>query len=101
MVTGGMRLTPVEAKKRQQLNLGEKQMALVVQHLGQYNSHAAAKRAGLRKGDILVAYDDRTDLATESELFAHSFGHHKVGDEVSIIAIRNGKKREFTVPIQP
>ena len=101
MVTGGMRLTPVEAKKRQQLNLGEKQMALVVQHLGQYNSHAAAKRAGLRKGDILVAYDDRTDLATESELFAHSFGHHKVGDKVSIIAIRNGKKREFTVPIQP
>ena len=101
MVTGGMRLTPVEPHKRQQLNLGKKQMALLVEHLGQYNAHAAAKRAGLRKGDILIAYDGNTALTTESELFAHSLQHHKPGDKVRIVAIRGGEKREFTIPIQP
>ncbi len=101
MVTGGMQLTPINADKRKQLNLGKKQMALQVQHLGQYNAHAAAKRAGLRKGDILVSYDGNANLATESELFAHSLQHHKAGDKVSIVAIRGGKKREFTIPIQP
>ncbi|MDB4807769.1 PDZ domain-containing protein, partial [bacterium] len=92
---------PINADKRKQLNLGKKQMALRVQHLGQYNAHAAAKRAGLRKGDILVSYDGNANLATESELFAHSLQHHKAGDKVSIVAIRGGKKREFTIPIQP
>jgi hypothetical protein len=101
MVTGGMRLTQVEPEKRKQLNLDKKQMALLVQHLGQYNAHAAAKRAGLRKGDILVAYDGNTSLMTESELFAYSLHHHKSGDKVRIAAIRGGKTREFTIPIQP
>ncbi len=101
MVTGGMKLVPIEAHKREQLNLGKKKMALLVQHLGQYNAHAAAKRAGLRKGDILVSYDDKADLTTESELFAHGLRHRKPGNRVSIIAIRGGKKLEFTIPIQP
>jgi len=101
MVTGGMKLVPIEAHKREQLNLGKKKMALLVQHLGQYNAHAAAKRAGLRKGDILVSYDNNADLTTESELFAHGLRHRKPGNRVSIIAIRGGKKLEFTIPIQP
>ena len=101
MVTGGMQLVPIDADKRQQLNLGKKKMALLVRHLGQYNAHAAAKRAGLRKGDILVSYDDKADLTTESELFAHGLRNRKPGEKVSIVAIRGGKRREFTIPIQP
>ncbi|MDB4476678.1 thioredoxin family protein [Rhodopirellula sp.] len=101
MLTGGMRLTELVSEKRKQLNLDENQMALQVQHLGQYNAHAAAKRAGLRKGDILIGYDGRTDLKTESQLFTHSINRHKPGDKVPVTALREGKKREFTIPIQP
>ncbi|MDB4664484.1 PDZ domain-containing protein [bacterium] len=101
MLTGGMRLTEIDLAKKQQLKLDENGMALLVQHLGQYNAHAAAKRAGLRKGDILVGYDGRTDLNTESQLFTHSVNHHKPGDKVQVTALRGGKKREFTIPIQP
>ena len=88
-------------QKKQQLKLGKKQLALLVEHLGQYGAHAAAKRAGVRKGDILIAYDGNSSLTTESELFAHSLHHHKPGDKVSIVAIRGSQKREFTIPIQP
>ena len=101
MLTGGMKLAPVEAGKRAQLNLSENDMALLVEHLGQYNAHAAAKRAGLRKGDILVTYDGNTELTTETALFAYSLENHKPGDRVRIIALRGGAKREFTIPIQP
>ena len=62
MLTGGMRLTELEPAQRQELGIGDTQMALLVQHLGQYGAHAAAKRSGLRKGDILVGYDRRDDL---------------------------------------
>jgi len=101
MLTGGMRLTEIDPAKKQQLNLDENKMALLVQHLGQYNAHAAAKRAGLRKGDVLIGYDGRTDLNTESQLFTHSVNHHKPGDKVQVTVLRGGKKREFTIPIQP
>jgi len=101
MLTGGMRLTELEPAQRQELGIGDTQMALLVQHLGQYGAHAAAKRSGLRKGDILVDYDGRDDLQTESLLFSYSINHHQPGDQVSVMVLRRGGKRKFTIPIQP
>ena len=101
MLTGGMRLTQLAPEKRTQLGVNDNQMTLLVQHLGQYGAHAAAKRSGLRKGDILVGYDGRDDLQTESQLFSHSINHHQPGDKVSVTVLRRGKKREFAIPIQP
>ena len=54
-------------------------MALLVQHLGQYGAHAAAKRAGIKKGDVLISYAGRSDLTTESLLMAESINRHQNG----------------------
>lgn len=101
MLTGGMLLKSVDPERRQELKIDGNHMALQIQHLGQYNAHAAAKRAGLRKGDILIAYDGKTDLTTESALFAYSLKNHKPGDKVKILALRDEREQEFTIPIQP
>lgn len=101
MLTGGMRLVPLEPKKRQKLGLAENQMALLVQHLGQYGAHAAAKRAGIKKGDVLISYAGRSDLTTESLLMAESINRHQTGDRVRVTLLRGDNKKEFQIPIQP
>ncbi len=100
MLTGGMRLTTLEPETRRKLGLGEKQMGLLVQHLGQYGAHAAAKRAGLKQGDVLINYDGRSDLATESLLFSHGINRHHAGDTVRVTVLRGNNKKEFNLPIQ-
>ena len=43
-----------------------------VEHVGQYAPHDRAKKAGFRKGDILISFDGRTDLARETDLLAYA-----------------------------
>ena len=99
MVTGGMRLRALDADERKDLGI-DNGMALRATHVGQYGAHGAAKRAGLRKGDIVVAYDGRNDLQRESELVAYAVDQHEPGDQVEVEAIRDGSRMTFTLPIQ-
>ena len=100
MVTGGMRLKELDHKRRRETGLAGDTMALIVDHLGQYNAHAAAKRAGFRKGDILIRFDGREDLKSESALFGYALETHKAGDKVQATVLRNDKKIELSLPIQ-
>ncbi len=101
MLTGGMKLSDLPEENREELRLAPNKMSLLVQHVGQYGAHAAAKRAGLRKGDILVSYAGHDDLQTESQLFAHALNHHRPGDRITVEVLREGRKKEFVIPVQP
>lgn len=100
MVSGGLRLAEIDEEKRAELDFPDDGMALLVTHVGQYGAHAAAKKAGFRKGDILVSYDGQDDLLSESALFAHALENHRAGDHVLTTVVRNGKQIELTMPIQ-
>jgi S1-C subfamily serine protease len=99
MVTGGLLLEEISPEQRREAGVPEG-MALHVKHAGEYDAHAAAKNAGVRKGDLLISYDGRTDLERETDLFAYSLSTHKPGDRVPLTVLRDGKKLEFTIPIQ-
>jgi hypothetical protein len=45
---------------------------LRVGHVGQYAPHDRAKRAGFRKGDLLLAFDGRTDLARDTDVLRYA-----------------------------
>jgi S1-C subfamily serine protease len=62
--------------------------------------HGAADRAGFRAGDVLVSFDERTDLRRETDLFAHALSKHKVGDKVPVTVLRDGKKVTLMLPMQ-
>jgi serine protease Do len=101
MVTGGMLLEAVPSQERKQAGLGEKGMALRVKWPGGGNGpHGAALRAGFRKGDILVSFDGRSDLARETDLIAHALRNRRVGEKVWVSVLREGKKRALTLPMQ-
>lgn len=100
MSTGGLKLDVVPKEQRDRLKIPEGKMALLVQHVGQYGPHAAAKNAGFQQGDIIVEFDGRTDLMTDSELLAYGVTEKKAGDQVSVTILRNGKRQALKLPMQ-
>ena len=100
MGTGGLRLELLPAAERKRLDIADGQMALRVQHVGQYGPHAAAKRAGFRKGDVLISFDGKTDLHSDSDLLAYAVNHRKAGDKVPVVVLRGRRKVTLTLPMQ-
>lgn len=100
MSTGGLRLLAADSEERRRYDIPEGQMALKVDHVGQYNAHAAAKRAGFRKGDLLISVDGRTDLLTEDDLLVYGVTHKKPGEKAVVTVLRNGRQQTLHLPMQ-
>ena len=58
---------------------------------------SAAEKAGIKNGDVIVGIDDK-EVKTMSELNTQK-NTHKVGDEVKIKLIREGKDQEVNVTL--
>ncbi len=100
MATGGMKLEPLPAEDRKRLDVPENSMAILVRHVGQYGPHAAAKKAGFQPGDVIVQFDGRDDLLTDSAVLAYGVTQKKPDDQVPVTILRNGKKRTLKLPMQ-
>jgi serine protease Do len=101
MGTGGMVLEVLPEEDRKKAELAEQDMALRVKYVAKTGGpHGAADRAGFRTGDVVVAFDDRTDLRCETDVLAHAVSKHKVGDRVPVTVLRDGKKVTLTLPMQ-
>lgn len=100
MVLGGLVLTDLADAERAVRGLSRDQLALRVQHVGQYGRHAAAKNAGFQPDDLLVACDGRTTRLTESELIGHLLRTRRPGDKINVIVVRHGERVELKLPMQ-
>ena len=100
MTTGGLVLQPASAERRRELGLEAGRMALRVNHVGQYNAHAAAKRAGFQKDDVLVSFDGRNDLLREADLFAYALNETQVDQAVEVELIRGTRPMKLLLPMQ-
>ncbi len=96
---GGMFSKVLPDEERKKLELEPSQMALRVEHVGQYSPHNVAKQAGFVKGDIIVEFDGKTDLVRETDMLAWSLYNRKPGDKVAVVIIRNGKRQTLTLLI--
>jgi len=75
-------------------------MALTVEHVGEYSPHDTAKRAGFRKGDVLIAFDGKSTLRRESDLIAYALLHCRAGAQIPVTVLRDGKRITLTLPLQ-
>ena len=101
MVTGGLVLDPVSSDERGKDGIPQIGMALRVRHVGQYGAHAAAKNAGFQKDDVVVAYDGRSDLLTDSAVLRYGVTQRAPGDKIPVEVLRNGDRLKLTLPMQP
>lgn len=97
---GGMLLTSMPPEARAKIPVAADRLALEVKHVGQYGEHARAKQAGIQKGDIVVAYDGRADLLTETALLAYALQQKRPGDSVAIEVLRGGERKSLTISLR-
>lgn len=101
MALGGLVLEELASEQRTALGIADDAMALRVKHVGEYGPHAAAKQAGFRKDDVLIAFNGRRDRLRESDLLRIGVQQLKVGERVSASVLRDGKTIELQLPMQP
>lgn len=100
MAFGGMKLEDLDESGRRKLGIADDKLALEALHVGQYNKHAAAKRAGFLKGDVIVEVGGDDSRATESELVMRHLRNHRPGEKIPTVVLRGGKRVELQMPIQ-
>ncbi|MCX7666678.1 MAG: PDZ domain-containing protein [Gemmataceae bacterium] len=101
MATGGMKLEPPSEEDRKSTQIKEGEMLLYARHVGEYGPHAAAKNAGFRKGDFIVAVDGKKDLLRETDFFQYVLTQKKIGDTLNVTILRDGKRLDLKLPVQP
>jgi hypothetical protein len=100
MVMGGLLLEELPEADRKALKLDDNTLALRVKHAGEYGKHAAAKKAGVQKNDILVEVDGFTARASEGEVIGKLLTNHRIGESVKATVLRSDKRLTFTLPMQ-
>lgn len=100
MGTGGMRLEEIEKEEREKLGIDDEHLALRAKHVGEYGEHATAKRAGLQKGDVIIAVDGDTQRRSESRLIAYTMQEKRPGDRIEFVILRNGERKEFSFDVR-
>jgi len=100
MAFGGMFLGELPDEERKSNNLEPDSMALLAKHVGQYGTHAAAKKEGFKKGDIIVEINGSTNNITESRLIGDLIRNYKPGEKVPVTVIRKGSRIKLMIPVQ-
>jgi hypothetical protein len=100
MAAGGLNLVDLTAEERTQRGLGLDGMALWVKGLGMYGIHAAAKKAGFQKDDVLIEVAGIKEHISESRLHGHLMQEHFQGEQVPVTVLRGGKRVELKLPMQ-
>lgn len=100
MAFGGMKLEELDESARRRAGIEEGKLALEAIHVGQYNKHAAAKRAGFQEGDIIIEVGGSDEAMTESALLTRHMLTRKPGETVPTVVLRNRKRVELLMPIQ-
>lgn len=100
MALGGLVVEPLSNEDPRRKEVGDRTMALNVKHVGQYGDHAVAKRAGFQVGDVLLAFDGRSDFATEAELLAYAVQNTRAGDLVAVNIWRDGGEKSMELRMQ-
>jgi serine protease Do len=95
---GGLLLKDVPADERTKLDLAEADMALRVEHVGQYSPHDVAKRAGFQKGDVILSFDDKS-FARETDVLAYALNECKPGAKIRVVVLRGDKRVTLMLPI--
>jgi hypothetical protein len=100
MVTGGLVLKELSSPDRRKANLADSDLALMVHYVGEYGEHAGGKRAGFKKGDVIVNADGKAARLTESEFIGWLVQNRPAGTKVPVTVLRSGERVHLELPMQ-
>ncbi len=100
LALGGLVLEDLPDDERARRGLPADRLALRVTHVGQYDRHAVARRAGFRKDDLLVEIAGSGRRETESALIGRLLTQHRPGDTIKAVVLRGSERLELDLPLQ-
>jgi serine protease Do len=100
MATDGLVLEDLPDDARMTRGLKNTDLALLVKFVGQYGKHAAGKKAGFQKDDVVVAVAGLTSRLSEGELMGELLQKRPVGEEVKATVLRGQERVELSLPMQ-
>ena len=100
MATGGLVLKELTSRERRDNELAAEAVGLKVNYVGQYDEHAAGKRAGFQKEDVIVQVGELKTHMSESELLGHLVRERKPGERVPVTVLRGEERLELKLPMQ-
>ena len=93
---GGMMLKDLSDAERQRSGIEDTEMALNVETVSRGGRRSSgqthAQKAGIRRGDIIVAYGDRTNRLTESGIIGYVLQDKPQAKTLPIKLLRNGEQ---------
>ncbi len=90
----GVNIGDVNAEVADELNLDEVEGVYV----GGVTDNGAAKEAGIREKDVIISVGG--DKVGSSAELQEKISQYRPGDDVKIIVLRNGEKKQFTVTLR-
>jgi len=100
MAFGGIRFVDLSDSERRPLGLTGDKLALKAEHVGQYNKHGAAKRAGWKKGDVLIGAERFRSRLSESELIGLILQKYSPGKKIPAQILRGRTEMNLHLPVQ-
>ena len=100
MVTGGLVLKDLPTDERTKAGLSDADLALLVHYVGEYGEHAVGKRAGFKKGDIIVSADGKTARLTESDFMTWLLQEKFGGVKIPVTVLRADARVNLELPLQ-
>jgi hypothetical protein len=94
----GLKVDPLPAADKERRGLAPDAMALVVRNMyGEGPKKLQA--AGLRREDVIVAVDGKSDAMTETEFLVNVRLKHRPQDSLRLTILRGDSRQELTVPV--
>lgn len=100
MALGGLQLVDLTDDERTARGLSRDALALRALHVGEYGEHAAAKKAGFRKDDVLVEIDGKSERLSESAWIGRILQQRRPGESLPATVLRGGERLKLTLPVQ-
>ena len=101
---GGMVLEDLSDAERQRNGIAKTDMALRVENFRRGDRRSGgqthAQRAGIRRGDIIVAYGDRTDRLSESGVIGYVLQDEPQAKALPLKLLRNGEQVEIELSLE-
>jgi Do/DeqQ family serine protease len=90
----GINIENVNSELAEKYDLGTNQGVYVANVM----EDSGAEKAGLKKGDVIISVNNE-DVTRTSEL-QEKISRYRPGDKVNVVAIRDGKKKDFYVTLR-
>lgn len=100
MILGGLVLEDVAPAAREEAKIGATELALRVKSVGEYGDHARAKKAGFKKGDLVVAFGAAKNALSESALLGWAMNATRPGDQLQVAVRRDGAALTLTLEMR-